>query len=102
MSESPYGTREVRHTDDFGRTYRVLIPVGAPDEEAEHGLVLGPPDLSALGLPHEIEIRLHNALEGRGVITARDASDNPDEITRAVRAALKVSTQSVQAIYLGD
>lgn len=100
MYEAPHGTRVIRWQDDFGRWYRVLIPVGAPDDHAENGLVLGPPDLSSLNLPLDVAIRLHNALEGRGIITARDAERNPEEIRRALHAALKVSTQAVQGIYL--
>lgn len=100
--EVPYSTREVTWIDDAGRRFRVLIPAGAPDEDADHGLILGPPDLRPLGLPVEIEVRLHNALEGRGIITARDAASRPEEIVRALLSSFKASAQSVQALYIGD
>ncbi len=100
MYEPPYGTRLIRYEDDFGRWYRGLIPAGAPDDHAENALVLGPPDLSSLNLPLDISIRLHNALEARGIITAKDAEQKPEEIRRALHAALKVSAQAVQGIYL--
>jgi hypothetical protein len=101
MTEAPIGTKELTYEDEFGRKWRVLIPKASPDSDAEHGLVLGPPDLKPLGLPTEVEIRLHNALEARNIISARDAADRPGEIVRALQAALKVSAQSIQGIYLG-
>jgi hypothetical protein len=96
----PYGTRMVRVTDDYGRVTRVLIPEGAPDSDADHGLVLGPPDLTSLGYPLDIEVRLHNGLEGRGIITAQDAIARPDEIQRAIQSAFKASAQQVQTVFL--
>ena len=93
-------TRRATWTDEEGRRWHVLLPAGAPDEEAPHGLLLGPPDLSELGLPPEIEIRLHRALEARGLITAEDARRRPQDITAALQSAFRVSAQRVQALYL--
>lgn len=92
-------TREIVYTDPYGRRFRVLIPAGAPDSEAEHGMILGPPILEDLGLPIEAEVRLHNQLEARGIIYRRDAERRPGEIVAALQAALKVDAQRVQALY---
>lgn len=82
-----------------GRYYRRGIPDGAPPEEASVGVPLGPPDLDGLDLPHDVNIRLHNELYNRGIYTADDARRRRADVQVAIRAALKLSTSRILAIY---
>lgn len=76
-----------------------------PDDQghlARQGVPIGPPDLTSLGLPLEIEVRLHNALHDRGILTPQDARRRPAEVQSALQFALKVSTTNILNLYLED
>lgn len=88
-------------TDEEGRKHAVEVPPGQ-EHLARHGIPVGPPDLSPLGLPLEVEVRLHNALFDRQVLTARDAKRRPAEVQSAVQYALKASTTRVLNLYLTE
>lgn len=93
--------RRVSYTDHEGRLRVSMIPEEALDIEAEVGVPIGPPDLSGLKLPLEIEVRLNNELYHRGILDARDALRNRQEIVYALQAALKVDAERIFGMYLG-
>ena len=91
--------RQVTHTDDKGRIQVVLIPDDAPDSHATLGIPVGPPSLKALGLPEEIETRLHNQLVARRILTAADAKARRSDVFGALQKALAVDTDRVVTCY---
>jgi hypothetical protein len=91
--------RQVAWQDKDGRTHFTLIPNGAPDADGKLGVPVGPPPLKALGLPKETEIRLHNELAHRGLLTYKDARRRQPDVLAALMAALKLDAQRVMEIY---
>jgi len=94
--------REISYTDKRGRRFKVLLPEEAPDSMAARGIPVGPPSLKELGLPPEIEVRLHNQLHDRGLFTARDVKTRPQDVMGALMAALKVDKQRLVAVYTAE
>jgi len=92
--------REVVYTDKQGRKFRRGLPDNAPDSDAKMGLDMGPPDLSALKLPVQVEVRLNNALFSRKIFTAKDAR-NIVQLQAALQEAYRVDAQTLQTIYEG-
>lgn len=84
-----------------GRWYKVVVPDDAPEELYAYGIIVGPPDLSSLGLPPSIEMRLHNELFVRGLISKRDVRSRMPDIISALQAALKVDAQLIAGLYEG-
>lgn len=82
-----------------GRLYRRGIPNGTPRDRASVGVPLGPPDLDDLGLPEEMTTALHNELYHRRIFTSDDARRRRQDVQTAIRAALKISTSRILAIY---
>lgn len=91
----------VRHVDieKQGRYYRVEVPEDAPANTWQYGIIIGPPDLSGLGLPSKVEVRLHNELFNRGLITKIDLRKRLVEVEAALRSALRVDVQTIAALY---
>lgn len=89
--------------DEQGRRHAVEVPPGQ-EHLARQGIPLGPPDLSKLEtpLPLDVEVRLHNALHDRGIITPQDASRRPQDVHAAILFAFKINVQQVQNLYLED
>jgi len=52
----------VKYNDDEGLTWVVGVSEDTLPEDYDQGAVLGPPDLTPLGLPHADFVRLHNKL----------------------------------------
>lgn len=92
--------REVVYIDEDGCKYKTLIPDDAPDSHAELGIIVGPPDLSALGLPLEFEVRLNNLLYARGFFTASDVARRREELIGVWQAVLNADVQSLIAVYI--
>lgn len=86
------------YQDPEGRWWAVLVPPGHEDE-APMGIPVGPPDLSPLGLPEAVEIRLHNQLFQRGILTARDLKGRGQEVFAALQAAYRTDFAAVTALY---
>lgn len=86
-------------TDSDGRNKVVLIPEDS--DQAEMGIPVGPPPLTELGLPLDIEVRLNNELANRGILTAVDALKNRAEISLAIQSVLKVDTDRIVQAYVG-
>jgi len=63
------------------------------------GIILGPPDVCALGLPDEVAVRLHNELFNRGLITSKDIKGRAQEVFAAIQAAYRVDTAAVLSLY---
>lgn len=88
----------VNYEDVEGRWWVVLVPQGHEDE-SHMGIPVGPPDLSPLGLPEALEIRLHNQLFQRGLLTARDIRGRAKEVFAAVQSAYQVDVAAVTGLY---
>lgn len=91
--------RRVTATDMYGRYTAVLLPDGVPDSDAFMGIPLGPPNLDSLGLPVDIQTRLHNELFVRGIYSLRDSIIARKEILGALLSALRVDTEKIAEAY---
>lgn len=94
--------RKVTYQDDDGRWLVSLIPDSAPDTHAPQGVIVGPPSLEGLELPLDIEVRLHNQLFHRGLLTEQDVRRRPNEVTAAIAAALKLDAQRILSLFGGS
>ena len=94
--------REVDYTDEAGRRYRVRVPDDCPEALYPSGIPVGPPSLESLGLPLEIEVRLHNQLHNRRLFTRRDVLQRPRDVMAALQAALKIDLQRLQLLYMDE
>lgn len=92
--------REVIYTDRDGRRWRRLLPDDEPDSRANIGIPAGPPPLDRLRLPLDIEIRLHNELHDRGILTRRDLTNRGEELRASIQAALRLDVQRLQEVYV--
>lgn len=86
------------YQDAEGRWWATLVPIGHEDE-APMGIPIGPPDASPLGLLPAQEIRLHNQLFHRGLLTAKDLKGRGREVFAAVQSALQVDVAAVTGLY---
>lgn len=86
------------YQDDDGRWWAVLVPEGRQGD-ASMGIPIGPPDLTPLGLPTGIEIRLHNELFHRGLLTQNNLKGRAREVFAALQAALHVDVATVTGLY---
>lgn len=91
--------RRVDYQDHEGRWFAVMLPDSAPDTHAPRGVPLGPPRLDALELPLDIEVRVHNQLFHRSLLTAEDLRRRPNEVTAALMTALKVDAARIVGLY---
>lgn len=93
--------RTVDWEDERGRRYRVELPEGASDDEADMGIPVGPPDIvDALGLPEPLATRLHNQLHRRGLFTLADVRRKQGGLLGALQAALKVDAQIMMQAFI--
>jgi len=90
----------VIYTDEKGRKFISQVPKGHEDE-AGKGIILGPPDISSLNLPEEIETVLHNELFNRGLITLKDVKQRSNELNSALKFALRVNLGKLIDLYRG-
>lgn len=81
------------------KKYKAIVPDGSDPSTWSYGVIVGPPDLSILGLPYDIEVRLHNELYVRGLIKYVDVRRDMRSVTGALMAALKVDTQLIAQAY---
>src|SRR5881392_3875623 len=86
-------------TDTEARKKVVLIP--EESNQAEMGIPVGPPDLSELGLPLELEVRLNNELAARDILTPIEALKGRAEISSAIQSALRVDVDRIIQAYTG-
>lgn len=80
-----------------GRYYYVLVP----DHETDptKGMILGPPDLSSLNLPPDVEETLHTELFVRGIRDKKIAQKKRQEVFAALQAAFAVSAEKIVECY---
>lgn len=83
----------------LGKKYKVQVPDDSEESLWQYGVVLGPPDLSSLGLPPSIEVRLHNELHLRGLISKKDLIRRMPDVAAALATALKVDAQRIAELY---
>jgi len=79
--------RRVVWTDRRGWKRVSLVRDTDPDEAAESGLPLGPPDLSEIDC-QEVLKEISNELVDCGILTIADLPRQPNAITQAVRSAM--------------
>jgi hypothetical protein len=84
-----------------GRKVKAFVPDNAEEYEYSRGVVIGPPDLSSLGLPIEIETRLNDELYARGLIGINDVRKNRQEVLYALQTALAVTVERIMECYNG-
>lgn len=89
----------VTHVDDLERRTIVQVPEGTPETRYAQGIVVGPPDLSSLGMPEEVTTRLHNELYHRGIVRRGDARLRRAEVHASLVAALKVDVEHIITLY---
>lgn len=87
------------YTDANGRRWAVMVPDGCPDNMTRSGVPIGPPSLTRLGLPLEVEVRMHNQLLERGILTKRDFEARPRDVMAALQATYRVDLATLHTIY---
>jgi hypothetical protein len=93
--------KQVTYTDGKGKKYEVNIPDNVPDSEASKGIVIGPPDLQ-LDLPPELDVRLHNQLHSRGILTLSDALKSRQNLYNALLATFGVDVDTIIAQFAAN
>ncbi len=92
--------REVDYQDERGRKYRVGLPEGVPDSEADKGVPIGPPDVvDELGLPDPFATRLHNALFQHGLWNVNIVRNKPKILFSILQQTLKVDVQLLMEAF---
>ena len=91
--------RKIEYINKDSMSHYVGIPDEAPDSHAMYGIVIGPPDLSNLELPKQVEVRLNNELFVRGLITIADVRKRRIDVLGALQSALAVDVAKVIEIY---
>lgn len=81
------------------RRFVMLVPEGAPQNTWGAGIVVGPPDLTDLGLSEEVTTRLHNELFARGIIRRDDARFHRAEVHAALQSALRIDAERIVQLY---
>lgn len=89
----------VTYVDGFDRKTVAEVPDGSPESQWKWGITVGPPDLSPLGLPEEVQTRLHNELYHRGIIRRGDARARRADVHAALMAALRVDSERIIQLY---
>lgn len=86
------------YEDADGYWWRVRVPEGSGDPSM--GIPVGPPDLTPLGLPPDLQRTLHNQLWSRRLFTRRDLRGRMPEVLAALQATYKVDAQAVTTLYV--
>lgn len=89
----------VKVTDDAGRVSVMKVPEDAPEKMWPGGILIGPPDLSSLGLSEEVTTKLHNELFNRGIVDRAAARRNRPEVHQALMAALRIDAERIINLY---
>lgn len=70
----------VKYNDDNGFLWAVVVPPNVEKDQWEYGVVIGPPDLSGLGLTKNETKRLHNALVEADLYSVKTVKGNTGEL----------------------
>jgi hypothetical protein len=94
--------RQVIYRDKDNYEWRVELPDGADDKDADKGIPLGPPDVRELGLPDDLARRLHGALVSQGLFTYNDVmrAGGMRAIFSAWQSVLQVDASSIMSLYI--
>ncbi len=84
---------ERQYQDDTGRDWTVMVPEN--EINLSLGIPVGPPDTSALDLPEDVAVALHNQLNARRLFTYANGKHRINEIEAALKAALRVDVIKV-------
>ena len=84
---------ERQYQDDTGRDWTVMVPEN--ETNLSLGIPVGPPDTSALDLPEDVAVALHNQLNARRLFTYANGKHRINEIEAALKAALRVDVIKV-------
>lgn len=93
--------RDTVYTDVEGRKFKVKIPEEAPDSHSKYGIIVGPPDLTELKLPLDVEVRLNNQLYDRGIFTYKDAVKRRSDVIAALQSTLALHATKIVELYRG-
>jgi hypothetical protein len=93
------GVRRVEYEDLEGKKFWSTLPVDAPLKNARYGVLEGPPELTALNLPDEVRVRLHNALFKRNIFTTAQAKVSRLELISAMQEALELNPMMIVEAY---
>lgn len=93
---------ETSYVDEDGRHHAVQLPEGTPEKDASLGLPLGPPNLRSLGLPMDVEVRLHNQLFSRRLFMMKDVRARRMDVFGALMGAFKVDISAIVQLYLQE
>ena len=88
----------IEYKDEEGRKYLVELPEEHQDMP-ESGIVIGPPDLSELGLPIEYEVKLNNQLYDRKLFKLADVRRRPEDIDAALKAIFHLDVRKIRNLY---
>ena len=91
--------KQIEYTDMLGRKTLVALPDDVPDSDGYMGIVIGPPSLDALGLPPDVQTRIHNELYYRRLFSVKDVNARSVDVASALMAALKVDVAAIKNIY---
>lgn len=89
------------YVDPDGRKFAVQLPDDAPNDHAQYGVRVGPPDLGDLNLPLALEVRLNNGLFNRKLLTRADVRKRKQELFAVWQAALHVDSTTLLSLYEG-
>lgn len=87
------------YEDAQGRKWATLLPDGVADIDAAMGLPLGPPSLAVLGLPLEVEVRLHNQLFNRKLFKLVDVKKRRADLFSAIQAAYAADGERIIEVF---
>lgn len=89
----------VDYVDKSGKQYKSVLPEEAPLSHAGRGILIGPPDLTALGLTTDMAVRLHNELVARGLVDYSSVRSHMTEVVSAIMHTFGVDAQRIAALY---
>lgn len=85
--------------DRKGRKSARTVPDDADEKTWVAGVLIGPPDLTSLGLGEEVTTKLHNELYNRGIIRRSDAKTRRSEVHAALMASLRIDADRIISLY---
>lgn len=86
------------YTDSIGRKFEVEAPEDF-DGDLKYANIIGPPLLENLQLPVQLEVRLHNELYARGILTKADARKRRNEIVSILQRVLAIDVDRIQEAF---
>lgn len=98
--------KAVTYIDDKGRKWRRWLPEKESEDRAYMGVPAGPVSLDkyaeSVGMPEDIQTRLHNELFDREIFTKYDAVKRRNEVINAFTAVFKLDAQAIIDLFPSD